>query len=124
MMELRLRLHIILRTFVEPTLSPRLFAWVSFDAGGRAALARLPRLISVGRPIYGCLHLAHREGDSICFPFYATTSFAAVGFAQATTSTTVSIEKNRVKSDLTVWHNRRRHGLPESDRFESQQLIK
>ena len=83
-------------------LSAVLFTQLSFDAGERAVLARLRRLILVGRPINGHLHAAQRDGDSICFPFYAATLFAAVKSAQATTSTTISDEENGVKLCLTV----------------------
>ncbi len=122
-MRLSLTLHIILCTFVKPA---RLFAFaqLSFDADDRAVLALLRRLILVGRPICSRLHAAQRDGHSICCPFYTTTSFAAVKSAQATTSATVSVERNGVELCLTVLYNRRRHGLPESDTFESQQLIR
>jgi hypothetical protein len=59
-------------------LSAMLFAQLSFNAGVRAVLARLRRLILVGRPVTGRLHAAQRDGDSIFFPFYAATSFTAV----------------------------------------------
>ena len=75
---LRLRLQFIHRTFVEPMMSARLFAQVSFDVGERAVSARLLRLIFVKRPIYGHLHPAHRGGDAICFPFCETNSFAII----------------------------------------------
>ena len=103
---------------------PRLFTQLSFNAGVRAVLARFRRLILVRRPIYRHLHVAQRDGDSVCFPFYAATSFVAVKSAQATTSTTVSVQRNGEKLCLTVWYIRRRHSLPDRDRFESQQLIK
>ena len=104
--DLRLRLHIILRAFVEPMLSARLFAQLSFDAGVRAVRARLRRrLILVGRPIYGHLHAAQRDRDSICFSLYAATSFATVKSVQATTSATLSVERNGVKLCLTDCYN-------------------
>ena len=81
----------------------------------------------VGRPIYGHLHAAQHDGDLICSPFYVTTPFAAVKSVQATTSTTISVEKKWVKLCLTGrsgWYNRRRDGLPDNDRYESQQLIR
>ena len=119
-------LHIILRSFVEPTLSAGLFAPLSFDAGEWAVLARLRSSILFERPIYGYLNAVQRDGVSIYAPFYAATSFAAARSARATTSTTVSVERNEVKLCLTVcqWYNRRRYGLPESDKFESQRLIR
>ena len=119
--DLSLTLHIILRTSVE---TARLFAQISFDAGERAVLAPLGRLILVDRPICGHLHVSQRDRDSIYCPFHAATSFAAVKSAQATTPTTVSVERNEVILCLTVLYNRRRRGLPESDRFEPQQLIR
>ena len=115
-------LNIILRTFVKP-VRPFAFAQLSFDADDRAVLAPLRRLI-VGRSIFGRLHAAQRDGDSICCPFYTTTSFAAVKSAQAKTSTTVSVGRNGVELCLTFLYHRRRHGLKESDTFESQQLIR
>ena len=77
-------------------LSASLFAQLSLDAGEGAVLAHLLRLILVGRPIYGHLH-AHCDGDSVRFPFYATTLFATVRSAKSTKSTTISIERNGVK---------------------------
>ena len=77
-------------------LSVSLFAQLSLDAGERAALAHLLRLILVGRHVYGHLH-AHRDGDSVRFPFYGTTLLATVKSAQSKTSTTVSVERNGVK---------------------------
>ena len=103
--DLLLRLHIILRAFVESMLSARLFAQLSFDAGERAVRARLQRLILVGHPIYGHLHAAQRDGDSNCFPLYAATSIATVKPVQVTTSTTLSVERNGVKLCLTDCYN-------------------
>ena len=77
-------------------LSASLFALLSLDAGKRAVLAPLLRLILVGRPIYGHLH-AHCDGNSVRFPFYATTLFGTVKSVHSTTSTTVSVERNGVK---------------------------
>ena len=125
--DLCLRLHIIPRNFVKPVLFVRCFAYLSSGVGERTVLARLARLIFIGCPIYGHLHAARHYGDSICSPSHATPLFATIKSALSTTSATVSAEKNGVKScpELTVWYyNRRRHGLPVRDRFESQQLIR
>ena len=78
------------------------FAQLTFDVDGRAVLTLLQRLILVERLIYPHRYAAQRDGRSVCFPFYAATSFAAVkSAAQATTSTTVSIERDGVKLCLT-----------------------
>ena len=100
-----------LRAFVEPILPDRLFAQMSVDTGERAVLACLPRLILVGRPIYGNFHPADRDGDSICFPFCATNSIAPVKSAQSKALITVNVERHGVKSCITVRYNRRRHNL-------------
>ena len=119
--DLSLTLHIILRTSVK---TARLFAQLSFDAGERAVLACLRRLILIGRPICGHLHADQRDGDPIFFRFYATTSSAAVKSPRTTTPTTVSIENNSIKLCLTVLYSGWGRGLLESDRSESQQLIR
>jgi hypothetical protein len=75
----------------------------AIDAGERVVLTRLRRLALVGRLIYGHFHATQRDwGSTIYFPFYATTSFAAVKSAKATTPTTVSVEKDGVKLYPTV----------------------
>ena len=109
-------LYIFLRTFVEPARQ------LSFDAGERVRTARFRRLILVGRPtsIHGHLHTGQRDGGLIC----GTTSFAAAKSARATTPTTVSVKRDGVELCLTVRYNGRRNALPESDRSESQQLIR
>ena len=113
------RVH--LRTFVEPA---RLFPHLSFIKGGRARIACLWRLTSVGRSIHARLHADQRDGNSIIFCATTSGSSTAVKPAQATTPTTVSVEGDREEWCLTCRYNGayQRHDLPESDKFESRQL--
>jgi hypothetical protein len=62
-------------------------------------LARLQSLVLLVRTIYGHLHATQQsgcDGDSIGFPFHATTSFKleADMVANPTASITVNAEKN------------------------------
>ena len=79
----------ILRVFVKPELSGRLFKRLSFDTGERATLARLGRLILLAGPIYKHLHAARwSQLDGCCvdsdFPFDMATSLEAAWIAQPT----------------------------------------
>ena len=98
----------MMRVFESPHHPPRFrrayvvrkaFTQLFIDAAERAILARMLRLII---PIYGNIHPAHRDGDSMSFPFCATNLFATVRSAQATIPITVSVERSGVKYILLI----------------------
>ena len=82
---------------IERRSSDRLFSHLSLkvlNVDGRVVLACLQRLVLLAGRIYDHLHATHgagRESGFIGFQFY---DLDAAGFARATTSTTVSAEKN------------------------------
>ncbi|KAN0125624.1 hypothetical protein V8E52_000831 [Russula decolorans] len=71
-------------------------------------------------PTWVCTNDAPIGAYVVCQAFRT----AVLQCRRATSSTTVSVQRNGEKICLTVWYNRRWHSPPDSDGFESQQLIR